>query len=391
MVVYEPREDSFMIAENAIKLVKGKVLEVGVGSGYVSKEMAKVSVVESIIGIDINPNAINYSNTHNPDPKITYILSDLFENVKGKFDFIVCNPPYLPDDDFEDPALFGGKKGYEYIEKMIPQSLNHLNDDGKIILLFSNLTRKIEVDRIIEKNLLNKFLLEEKYIGGFETLYVYSIEKRKELITLNSLGVKNLEFFTKGKRGYIFTGIYNDTKVGIKVKNKVSQTDTMFNEARVLKIVNEQNIGPKLIYSDKDLVIYKFFEGLKIGDWIIDKEKQDIKKILLIVFDELRVLDIIKIDKKEMSHPHKHILVGEDNQVNSNASKQICLIDFERGRNDDYPSNVTGFCQFITSSSFGEVLISKGINIDKETIIKRAMDYKKEYTDESYKKILELI
>jgi len=136
MVVYEPREDSFLIVDAAKKRVFGDVLEIGVGSGYVSKEMSRLDSVKKIVGVDINPKAIEYAKKNNSDKKIEYIESNLFENVSDEFDFIVCNPPYLPDEDFSDPALFGGKKGYEYIERMIPLSLSHLKDSGELILLF---------------------------------------------------------------------------------------------------------------------------------------------------------------------------------------------------------------------------------------------------------------
>ena len=56
--------------------------------------------------------------------------SDLFSNIKGKFNTIIFNPPYLPEDEFKDKSLDGGKKGYEIIEKF-------LNKVSKIRLIVS--------------------------------------------------------------------------------------------------------------------------------------------------------------------------------------------------------------------------------------------------------------
>jgi len=230
--------------------------------------------------------------------------------------------------------------------------------------------------------MLQSELLEEKYIGSFETLYVYSIRKRKELIQLKKLGVEPV-FFRKGKRGFIFTGSYEGKKVGIKIKNTHAETDSIYNEVNMLKKVNELCVGPKLLWSNEDIVVYEFFEGVSIGDWIVDKNKDKVIDVLREVFDELRILDINKLDKKEMSHPHKHVLVSDKGN--------ICLIDYERCRLSDNLSNVTGFCQFVTSSHFGESLKKKGIIIDKEEIIKLSKEYKKDYSDEAYHKLIKLI
>ncbi|OVE74556.1 hypothetical protein BVX95_02185 [archaeon D22] len=66
-------------------------------------------------------------------------------------------------------------------------------------------------------------------------------------------------------------------------------------------------------------------------------------------------------------------------------------MDFERSRTDETPSNVTGFCQFVTSSNYGKILKDKGFTIDKDKIILKAREYKRSYSDDSYKEILKLI
>ncbi|OVE74876.1 hypothetical protein BVX95_00975 [archaeon D22] len=179
--VYEPREDSFLIANAAKKIVKGKILEVGFGSGYVLNELSKNDNVKECIGVDINPLAVEHAKKYNQNEKTSYIESDLFQKVDDTFDFILCNPPYLPDDGFEDPALFGGKKGYEFIERLLTQVESYLADNGSLILLFSNLSKKDMVERIIERNFFEFRQLTEKGVGNFETLYVYEIKKKESL------------------------------------------------------------------------------------------------------------------------------------------------------------------------------------------------------------------
>ena len=226
--VYEPREDSFLIVDAVKDLVKGKILEVGFGSGYVSNELAKNNDVLSVLGVDINPAAVKFAKTKYKDKKLNFIESDMFEEVNEKFDHIICNPPYLPQDNgIVDPSLYGGKKGYEFIERLLSETERYLEDDGSLILLFSSFSKKEKVEKFIEENMFVSELLKEKHVGGFETLYVYEIKKRKALIKLKEKNVTNLSFFAKGKRGMIFTGEYENKRLGIKIKNPHSEVDSV--------------------------------------------------------------------------------------------------------------------------------------------------------------------
>jgi release factor glutamine methyltransferase len=94
-----------------------------------------------------------------------------------KFDLIIFNPPYLPQElKKRDIRLEGGKKGYEVIEKFLNKVYNYLKKDGNILLLFSSFTGKKKVNNLILKNKLKFIELEKKHIF-FEDLYVYYICK----------------------------------------------------------------------------------------------------------------------------------------------------------------------------------------------------------------------
>lgn len=171
-MIYEPREDSFLILEQVKKHSCGDVLEIGTGSGILAKEAAKHS--DSVIAVDINPEAVEHCKKHDKGNKVTWLVSDLFEKVDGKFDLIIFNPPYLPDDEnVADIALDGGEKGYELIERFMKQAKPHLKENGRILLLFSSLTPK--VDSIIKELGYKAELLSTKKLD-FEELYVYLIQ-----------------------------------------------------------------------------------------------------------------------------------------------------------------------------------------------------------------------
>jgi len=163
-MIYEPAEDSYLLQQTLEKenLNKDtKILEIGVGSGFILNFL-KEKGFENISGIDINSEAVEYCIKEGLNVK----QSDLFENVVGKYDIIIFNPPYLPKDKKEDQesqlATTGGKKGSEIINKFLIQTKNHLNTGGIIYLLISSLTQGVDYLNFKKKTISEKPLFFEK-------------------------------------------------------------------------------------------------------------------------------------------------------------------------------------------------------------------------------------
>ena len=106
--VYQPGEDSYLLARHVRRLVHGEVLDMGTGSGIQAVEAAAKPEVSRIVAVDVSPAALEAAKRRAESGgvvwKIEFIHSDLFEKVKGVFDWIVFNPPYLPSEGDADEA-----------------------------------------------------------------------------------------------------------------------------------------------------------------------------------------------------------------------------------------------------------------------------------------------
>ncbi|MDP3986789.1 MAG: methyltransferase, partial [Nanoarchaeota archaeon] len=149
------------------------VLDVGTGSGILAIA-AKVAGAKSVLAVDINKEATNYVKAKGINSRV----SDLFSNIKEKFDLIVFNPPYLPKDNLEDDdsetTTTGGKHGHEIISRFLQEAKTHLTKNGRILLLFSSLTGRENVDKVLRENNYHFNTLETQKLF-FEELYVYEI------------------------------------------------------------------------------------------------------------------------------------------------------------------------------------------------------------------------
>ncbi|MBT3304390.1 methyltransferase [Candidatus Woesearchaeota archaeon] len=167
MDVYEPAEDSELIKKHIKDFARGIVLDMGTGSGILAKEALKYA--KTVYAADINPDAKRVEG-------VKFIESDLFSNIpKIKFDLILFNAPYLPNDEgIEDPALYGGKEGHETIFRFFSQAKEFLKADGKILLVFSSFTKQDKIDEFLTKNNW-KFEEVDKVHISFEDIILYSV------------------------------------------------------------------------------------------------------------------------------------------------------------------------------------------------------------------------
>ena len=381
--VYDPQEDSTMLEAYVRQYSKGNVLDMGTGSGIQAIAASQCKNVKSVLATDIQKGVIEYCKKNIKSNKIRFIQSDLFKNIKGKFDTIIFNPPYLPQElKLKDLTVEGGKKGYEVIERFLNEAGRFLKTDGIVLLVFSSLTRKEKVEEFIKNNLFELRELEKQHIF-FEDIHVYLLKKNSFLAELEGKGISDVRYFAKGHRGLLYTGLYKGSKIAIKAKNpKSDAVGRVENEWKWLEKLNKKGIGPKLLFKTEEYFVYEFVNGSLIADTFKESGKTAIKRIIREIFRQLFILDSLKIDKEEMHHPFKHIIVRNDKPV---------MIDFERMHYSQNPKNVTQFCQFLMHSAIAEILRSKKIKIDRDGLVQLAKIYKNNQDLGNFRKIVGLI
>ena len=142
-----PRPETEILVSECSKLVdeKSHVLDIGTGSGCISISLAKLTCAK-VDAVDISSNALEIAKKNAKFHKVNvnFFQSDLFSNVKNKYDLIVSNPPYIPiskrnelDDvvkNFEPhAALFANDEfGIDFYEKIISKAATFLNKTGYV-------------------------------------------------------------------------------------------------------------------------------------------------------------------------------------------------------------------------------------------------------------------
>ena len=379
---YEPAEDSFLLQKAVRRFARGRVLDIGTGSGIQALTAAGKQTVRSVLAVDIDSEVISFLRSQKSSPKITIRPSDLFSQVNGTFDTIICNPPYLPQDQgVNDPALYGGKKGYELIERFFAEVGDHLVGKGVILLIFSSLTNKERVDAVIQQQLFQFRELSRQKLA-FEELYCYIITPTPLRNRLTQNKVTNIHYFARGKRGLIYTGHYHKKKVAIKVPRPGSQAKgRIANETRWLRVINKDGMGSRLLFAGPGFVVYVFVEGQLLKELLKGASYSVLRRIFRSVLRQCFQLDQLGVQKEEMHRPQKHIILGKHGHVT--------LIDFERCYRKQNPHNVTQFVEFICRAQ--PILMQRGFSFTVAALRHAIRMYASERTEESFQRLLRLV
>jgi len=117
---------------------------------------------------------INLKNNFTRIPKCKLVQSDIFSKIKGKYDYILANSPYIPMKNKSkvqksvlkyEPreALFGGPDGLKYIDKFLKQAKKHLAEYGRIYMEFDPPEEKKIEKLLLKYNYKKWWIMKDQY------------------------------------------------------------------------------------------------------------------------------------------------------------------------------------------------------------------------------------
>ncbi len=235
----------------------------------------------------------------------------------------------------------------------------------------------------------------------YSSILGYPRATRRELTSrvseLKKLGIKSVSFtghvmlgslhvLGKGYVGVVVLAKKGTREVALKIRRTDSSRSEMENEARLLRLANEIDVGPRLISNSKNFIIMEYLDGKKIIDWVRDlkgkgsasKLRSVIKKIL----NDCYNMDKIRLDHGELSYIHKHVIVG----------KSPCIIDFESASVNRRTSNVTSVTQSIFIGSGIAKIVRKIIKEpQKKRLINSLRKYKNDQSQKNFEGVLKVL
>lgn len=187
-----PRSETEDLVYKTIELIKKnkidnpRILDIGTGSGCIPITLNKMingSIVESV---DISFEALEIAEGNNKinNTKVKFYLSDCFENVEGKFDVIISNPPYIDRETYVQEsvlkyephsALFADNKGLAIYERIIENLSLYIKRPSLVAFEISpDLVDRL--DKLIKENLNKCDYFFEKDMNGFDRFLFISFK-----------------------------------------------------------------------------------------------------------------------------------------------------------------------------------------------------------------------
>lgn len=147
--VLVPRQDTEVLVESVLDILESemRVLDMCTGSGCILISLLKLCAFSDLrgVGTDISKEALEVArqNAEHLGVDATFLHSDLFSEVEGKYDVIVSNPPYIrtsvieelkEEVKFHDPlvALDGKEDGLYFYRRIVEKSSQYLKKGGKL-------------------------------------------------------------------------------------------------------------------------------------------------------------------------------------------------------------------------------------------------------------------
>lgn len=161
------------------------ILDLATGSGAIAVAIKKHLVNANVYASDISVDSLNVAqkNANLNNVNINFIESNIFNNIEGRFDIIVSNPPYIPHDEIlpnlvynNEPhlALFADDEGLYFYNKILENARNYIKPNS--ILVF-------EIPENKDETLLG---MCNKYFCNSESFILKDMQNKSRILIVKS-------------------------------------------------------------------------------------------------------------------------------------------------------------------------------------------------------------
>lgn len=189
-----PRPETEILVEETNKLIKDKfsdkkinILDIGTGSGVIAITLNLLNNNSNVVATDISKKALKIAKKNQKihKTKVKFIKTNLYDKINEKFDVIISNPPYIPNNSKNieqkvknnEPqlALYGGQDGLYYYRKII-KNLKTIIKDNHIIAFEIGENEEQEIKKILKNNFSKDKIVIKKDFNNFNR-YIFSISQ----------------------------------------------------------------------------------------------------------------------------------------------------------------------------------------------------------------------
>ena len=188
-----PRPETEMLVETVFELMNDsrstihdtRILDLGTGSGCIAIALTKKISDCTMVASDLSEGALDVARQNAEKQgvagRIDFAKSDLFEDIKGSFDIIVSNPPYVARTDFpnlqkevlKEPfmAFDGGQDGLDMYRRIVNKAAEYMNN-GAFIVMEMGFGQRNGIVKMFEKAGGFKIVSEKKDYNEIERVIV---------------------------------------------------------------------------------------------------------------------------------------------------------------------------------------------------------------------------
>lgn len=173
---YFPAEDTVLILKS-IGDGNGNFLDVGTGTGIVGIGAALKGYAVVSTDIDMDCLRAAAENAEANGAAVGFVRCDLAGALRGPFDIIAFNPPYLPEEGLPDRQLTGGERGFELALRLLYQARDLLSEKGRVLIVLSSMSSIGEFARLAGRDW--KITTADSVKLNFETLHLVEARLRR--------------------------------------------------------------------------------------------------------------------------------------------------------------------------------------------------------------------